>query len=167
MHHPDEHTSSFVEGLERLIAHVPRAGYVVGATGRVHAVNTLAGCSPQDVDPGVRRALIEALKPSSQDGAFKVVASFDWPSPLFVIVGASDPDPLERALPAIARRFQLTPAEASVLRLWMRGLTQAQIAAERGTEAGTVHIQLKHIRGKLGVSRRREMETFLRGLVGL
>ena len=79
----------------------------------------------------------------------------------------SEPDPVERALPAIARRFELTPAEFDVLRLWLRGLTQGQIAAERGTAQGTVHIQLQHIRSKLGVSRRREIARLVRGLVGL
>jgi len=61
------------------------------------------------------------------------------------------------AVPAVnreARPYGLTPGEMDVLRLLREGLTNAQIARERGSKEGTVKIHLDKIYKKLNVQNR-------------
>ncbi len=59
-----------------------------------------------------------------------------------------------QAAPREARPYGLTPGELDVLRLLREGLTNAQIARERGSKEGTVKIHLDKIYKKLGVQNR-------------
>ena len=52
------------------------------------------------------------------------------------------------------RPYGLTPGEMDVLRLLREGLTNAQIARERGSKEGTVKIHLDKVYKKLGVQNR-------------
>jgi DNA-binding CsgD family transcriptional regulator len=56
---------------------------------------------------------------------------------------------------------QLTPAESDVVQLILSDLSNAQIAARRGTALRTVANQVAQIFTKLGVSSRSELVTLL------
>jgi len=63
-------------------------------------------------------------------------------------------DPTRRTVERETRPYGLTPGELDVLRLLREGLTNAQIARERGSKEGTVKIHLDKIYKKLGVQNR-------------
>lgn len=63
--------------------------------------------------------------------------------------------------PFARARLSLTPAEASVAILVARGLTDAEIATERGTSTRTVANQVRSILRKLDLGNRRALAAAL------
>jgi len=64
----------------------------------------------------------------------------------------------------ICAAFGLTPAEAEITLLVVKGVRRGEIAEQRGVSAETVKSQLKAIFGKLGVTRESEIAALLGGL---
>jgi DNA-binding CsgD family transcriptional regulator len=58
---------------------------------------------------------------------------------------------------ALAKIYELTPAEAEVVQLLAKGLSLDEIAADRGISLNTVRSHLKHIFNKTGTSRQGEL----------
>jgi DNA-binding CsgD family transcriptional regulator len=58
---------------------------------------------------------------------------------------------------ALAKIYELTPAEAEVVQLLAKGLPLDEIAADRGISLNTVRSHLKHIFSKTGTSRQGEL----------
>ncbi|MDZ7793516.1 MAG: helix-turn-helix transcriptional regulator [Spirochaetia bacterium] len=58
---------------------------------------------------------------------------------------------------------QLTPAELSVAGAAVSGLSDREIAKQRGSAARTVAVQLRSIYGKLGISSRTELAAVFDG----
>lgn len=156
-----------VEGLRRVLALVPRPGYVVAPDGRVRAVNAAAGGAPERLDEALRRALAAAVQAPTPDSSFEVIALGTGAARLFLVVALDGSDPLNAAVELLAQRHQLTPAETDILRQWVRGCSEAEIARARGAKQSTVHIQLQRMRSKLGISRRLDIIDALRALAGL
>ncbi len=69
-------------------------------------------------------------------------------------VSSSTKEAARRTVERETRPYGLTPGEMDVLRLLREGLTNAQIARERGSKEGTVKIHLDKIYKKLGVQNR-------------
>lgn len=67
---------------------------------------------------------------------------------------------LARVIEAQFREWALTPAEADVAMLALKGLDVAEIAAMRGAAQGTVRAQLTRIYAKAGVSGRAQFAAF-------
>lgn len=74
-----------------------------------------------------------------------------------------DPEQVSELDPyAIAKVFQLSPAESKVATRIAQGLSPNEIAAEHGTRISTVRTQLSRVLAKLGVERQADVVRVLR-----
>ena len=81
---------------------------------------------------------------------------------LMVVIDVAGDTPVDAGL--LLGLFDLTAAEAEVLRLLVQGRTLAAIAAARGVALGTVRSQLKAIFGKTGTHRQAELVQLVAGI---
>jgi DNA-binding NarL/FixJ family response regulator len=142
---------AFVALLRDLLDEVPRPAYLVAADGKIlaaniHGYNDGAGPSPE-----LRAAIAQAIRPGRHDARFRILPGKNLQLQQWVVI--DDAAPIDPDAPAlfVARRYQLTPQEQSVLVHRCRGLKRRAIAHALGCGPGTVHTHLVRIHAKLEV----------------
>ena len=98
----------------------------------------------------------------------KPTASGHRPRGVAALVLVVDPVARAQVDPGLVEAaLGLSPTEAEIAMLLARGLTVRQVGAATGRRYGTVRTHLKHIFGKLGVSRQLEVVQVVLGLSSL
>jgi len=108
------------------------------------------------LDAAMRAGAVALLPKSSTEAQMlEQIAGLlrQQPGPCEIVGGVRNPGEKTPAARE-ARPYGLTAGEMDVLRLLREGLTNAQIARERGSKEGTVKIHLDKIYKKLGVQNR-------------
>ena len=105
--------------------------------------------------PGHRQPLSVLVAPLSVEHAVSIILGRSFPS-LLVIMSDRNPK-LESGVRRAEQLFDLTAAEAKVLRRFMDGLSVAEIAEDAGVSAHTIRTQVKSIMGKTDTHAQREL----------
>ena len=141
--------------LDAALEALPRAAFVVAGGDRIACTNTL-GRERLDREPvGLRRALMTAIRAvNSTDFSvtpLKLGAQGDLP--WFLVIAAAQRG-AESLLPAVRRRWDLTPRQSQVLGVLCEGASNKCIAARLEASERTVEIHLTAIMEKAGVESR-------------
>jgi DNA-binding CsgD family transcriptional regulator len=146
--------SSFTgTALAAALEQVNAAAWMLGPNGRLVHANA-AGRARFDRDPADTSSALEACLVGRVDSRFKVTPLRDADGRGGHIVVELQQPATGHALPDVARRFGLTPAQTRVLERVARGISNATIAAELGVAERTVEAHVTAILVKAQVPSR-------------
>jgi DNA-binding CsgD family transcriptional regulator len=146
--------SSFTgSALAAALEQVNAAAWMLGPNGRLMHANA-AGRARFDRDPADVGSALEACVVGRADSRFKVTPLRDAEGRGGHIVVELPQPGAGHALPDVARRFGLTPAQTRVLERVARGISNATIAAELGVAERTVEAHVTAILVKAQVPSR-------------
>ncbi|MCC6526765.1 MAG: helix-turn-helix transcriptional regulator [Polyangiaceae bacterium] len=141
-------------GFELACEALPAPAFLLGADGAVHHANA-AGHAHLAAEPDARRLLAEAARRGG-DGRFGVTTLRTPGAPVwhFAVRRGQTTVSATGAVVGAGRAYGLTARQLDVLRLLVRGHTNAAISAELGISARTIEVHLSAMFEKAGVDSR-------------
>jgi len=140
--------------VEAALEQVAGAAWVLGSAGRIAHVNSV-GRARFDRDRDGTRAALEAVAAGEKRAHFHVTPLRSSEGRCgHLVVELADPNAARNALPDIAVRFGLTPAQTRVFERIVVGTSNAATAADLGVAERTVEAHVTAILEKAQVSSR-------------